>query len=97
MKTIEDLQAEMRIKDLTIGSMCNDLRKMTAAHDAALETINQQHRINVELFGETEQLKSALREAKEALIKNIVGTGGRTPAAHNAIATINQVLGESNA
>ena len=38
--------------------------------------------------------ETALREAKEALVMNIVGTGGRTPAAHNAIATINKVLGE---
>ena len=38
--------------------------------------------------------EAALREAKEALVMNIVGTGGRTPAAHNAIATINKVLGE---
>ena len=38
--------------------------------------------------------ESALREAKEALVMNIVGTGGRTPAAHNAIATIKKVLGE---
>ena len=41
-----------------------------------------------------QEMMAALREAKEALVMNIVGTGGRTPAAHNAIATIKKVLGE---
>ena len=38
------------------------------------------------------ELEAVLRECREALVKNIVGTGGRTPAAHEAIAKIDEVL-----
>ena len=38
------------------------------------------------------ELEAVLRECREALVKNIVGTGGRTPAAHDAIAKIDEVL-----
>ena len=38
------------------------------------------------------ELEAALRECREALVMNIVGTGGRTPAAHEAIAKIDKVL-----
>ena len=38
------------------------------------------------------ELEAVLVEAREALVMNIVGTGGRTPAAHEAIAKIDEVL-----
>lgn len=41
---------------------------------------------------EVVDVEEVLRECREALVKNIVGTGGRTPAAHEAIAKIDEVL-----
>ena len=50
----------------------------------AIEKMNLRDRI--------EELESVLRQAKDALVMNIVGTSGRTPASHDAIAKINEVL-----
>ena len=38
------------------------------------------------------ELEAVLVEARETLAMNIVGKGGRTPATHEAIAKINEVL-----
>ncbi len=38
------------------------------------------------------ELEAVLVEAREALAMNIVGKGGRTPATHEAIAKIDEVL-----
>ena len=80
----------------SIESLLAELDKVKAERDAALETINQQHRINVELFGETEQLKSALREAKEALTPYMKFVDGTQVKNHPAQVydRINKVLGE---
>ena len=38
------------------------------------------------------ELEAVLRECREAFVKNIVGTGGRTQAMHEAILKIDEVL-----
>lgn len=70
------------------------IESLYATIEQQQRVIKQAHEDIVKLTAERDAALAALREAKEALIKNIVGTGGRTPAAHNAIATINKVLGE---
>ena len=68
------------------------IERLTTERDAAMaENAAYYQLAKKEVWAVAE---AALREAKDALVMNIVGTGGRTPAAHNAVATINKVLGE---
>ena len=78
-----------RIEELTdaLDNAGMIIERMTAERDRFANMIS-------ESSNRWQEMMYALREAKEALVMNIVGTGGRTPAAHNAIATINKVLGE---
>ena len=92
----------------SIESLLSELDKYKRAYESAdrqiLSLKEQRNRLTAErdrfanMISESsnrwQEMMAALREAKEALVMNIVGTGGRTPAAHNAIATINKVLGE---
>ena len=78
----------------SIESLLSELDKYKRAYESADAQILSLKEQRNRLTAERDAALSALREAKEALVMNIVGTGGRTPATHNAIATINKVLGE---
>ncbi len=85
--SIESLYATIEQQQRVIKQAHEDIAKLTAERDRFANMIS-------ESSNRWQEMMAALREAKEALVMNIVGTGGRTPAAHNAIATINKVLGE---
>ena len=85
--SIESLYATIEQQQRVIKQAHEDIVKLTAERDRFADMIS-------ESSNRWQEMMSALREAKEALVMNIVGTGGRTPAAHNAIATINEVLNE---
>lgn len=97
IRSLEDQKSHLRkqrnrwneaVKTLDSERQAN--ARLTAERDAALaENAAYYQLAKKEVWAVAE---AALREAKEALVMNIVGTSGRTPAAHNAIATINKVL-----
>lgn len=58
----------------------------------ALESLSKEDLAHAKRYRIAAELEAVLRECREALVKNIVGTGGRTPAAHEAIAKIDEVL-----
>ena len=106
--SIESLLAELdkykrayESADAQILSLKEQRNRLKDERDAALKDAASANELLwsneddlIRIMQELQDTKSALREAKKALVMNIVGTGGRTPAAHNAIATINKVLGE---
>lgn len=87
IQSIESLYATIEQQQRVIRQAHDDIAKLTAERDRFANMIS-------ESSNRWQEMMAALREAKEALVMNIVGTGGRTPATHNAIATINKVLGE---
>ena len=106
--SIESLYATIEQQQRVIKQAHEDIAKLTAERDeweansgqweqeyykASAERDRFANMIS-ESSNRWQEMMAALREAKEALVMNIVGTGGRTPATHNAIATINKVLGE---
>ena len=86
-RRIEELTDALETQQRVIKQAHEDIAKLTTERDRFANMIS-------ESSNRWHEMMAALREAKEALVMNIVGTGGRTPAAHNAIANINKVLGE---
>ena len=84
--SIEDFneQPEWVQRNWSLGQKLYTTPQPDRTKELDLMLDKEQHRV--------ELLESALREARDALVKNIIGTSGRTQASHEAIATINKVL-----